>query len=272
MTDEPIEGKPIENPQEVAPENPPVPDPRWAGKTAEELIAIIKEQDSQVGTQTSELGQLRSRNTDLEQDLAFQRTVGSPQEQPNPFQTSVGTVNPESESTPMQSDYSKDEYGNLTVEGVKKAARDEMMAMSREMEQASNQINHAIMQAKPVFDRARQESPSIFGDVDLTEVTQMVQSYMVKGMPINLYDTTTFKDAALLVKARKSNYDFSTPVKPNPGNPPFSETPAGTTTPEPTKRPIVYEDAEKAEAYMKGFGMTKEEADEVMRKYDKEGR
>ena len=269
MTDEPKEGEPITEPSpEIVPENPPEPDPRWANKTAEELVAIIKEQDSQVGTQASELGQLRTEKTNLEQDLAFQRTVGSPQE-PNPFQTPVGNVNPEPAPTSEQPKYPVDEYGNLTVEGVKMAARDEMMTMSREMEQASNQISHAIMQAKPVLDRARQESPSVFGGIDLTEVTQMVQGYMAKGIPINLYDPTTYKDAALLVKARKSNYDFSTPVKPSPETPPFSETPAGTTTPDPAKRPIVYDDAEKAEAYMKGFNLTKEQADEITRKYEK---
>ena len=76
MTDEPKEGQPGTEPSpDVVTDNPPEPDTRWAGKTAEELIAIIKEQDSQVGSQASELGQLRNRNTDLEQDLAFQRTV-----------------------------------------------------------------------------------------------------------------------------------------------------------------------------------------------------
>lgn len=269
MTDEPIEGQPVENPQkEVVPENPPEPDPRWAGKTAEELVTIIKEQDSQMGTQASELGQLRTKKTDLEQDLAFQRTVGSSQE-PNPFQTPVGNVNPEPTSTPEQPNYPVDEYGNLTIDGTRKLFRDEMASMNREVEQWNNQINHAMMQAKPVFDRARQESPSVFNGVDVTEVTQMVQGYMAKGMPINLYDPATYKDAALLAKARKSNYDFSSPAKPNPETPPFSETPAGTSTPEPAKRPIVYDDTEKAEAYMKGFGITKEQADEISRKYEK---
>ena len=274
MTDEPKEGQPGTEPStDVVTDNPPEPDARWANKTAEELIAIIKEQDSQVGTQASELGQLRTRNTDLEQDLAFQKTMGNPQEQqvPNPFQTPVGNVNPEPTSAPVQSNYPVDEYGSLTVEGVRKAARDEMMAMSKEMEQWNNQISQAIMQAKPTLDRARQESPAIFSGVDLNEVTQMVQGYIAKGIPINLYDSTTFKDAALLVKARKSNYDFSSPPKANPETPPFSETPAGSTTPEPTKRPIVYDDPEKVGKLLEGFKLTKEQADEITRKYEKEG-
>lgn len=195
--------------------------------------------------------------------------MGSSQE-PNPYQTPVGNVSPE--PTPEQPNYPVDEYGNLTIDGHKKLIRDEMTAMSQEMEQWNQRFNHAMMQAKPVLDRARQESPSIFNGVDIGEVTQMLQGYMAKGVPVNLYDSATYKDAALLAKARKSNYDFSSPAKPNPESPPFSETPAGTTTPEPAKRPIVYDDPEKAEAYMKGFNMTKEQADEVMRKYDKEGR
>lgn len=264
-TPEPTEA-PLEPTEEPVGEN--LPD-KFKGKTAEEIAQAYQELEKV-------LGEKSTRTSELESELAFNRQFNPQGKQPDPYQTPYGSVNQEQPPEPAppvsETQGLKDEFGNWTEDGLRKVFRGEMASMGNEWQQRQGQVSQAIGQARPIMEQAQKESPNAFDGVSLQEVGQAVQSAMLNGMPVNLNNPETYKDAALLMKAKKTNYGTSQSSANIPEEtPPFTETPGGTEAPEPAKRPVIYEDEARAQEIMKGFKLTKEQADEIMRKYGDPG-
>ncbi len=259
-----------EAPQEVSTEQPSeadnLPD-KFRGKSPQEIAQAYQELERAFGEKSN-------RISELENEIAFNKQFNPQGGNPDPYQTPYGNVNQRQEQAQPEPPADnvagyQDEYGNWTPQGLRKLFRDEMVSMGTEMQKRQQQVAQQVWQARPYMEQAMKESPGAFEGVTLTEVGQTVQNALMNGMPVNLYNPESYKDAAVLMRAKKTQYQFS---KPESGaqpeqTPPFTESPSGSHTPEPAKRPIQYQDEAKAQEYMKGFGMTKDQADEIMRKY-----
>lgn len=262
--------EPTEAPTETSTEKPAEADnlpEKFRGKSPQEIAQAYQELERAYGEKSS-------RVSELESEAAFNKWANPQGGTPNPYQTPYGNVNQEQPETPPADTTTgyQDEYGNWTRQGLSKLFRDEMMNMGVEMQKRQQQVQQQVYQAQPYMEQAMKEAPNAFDGVSKVEVAQAVQNALLNGMPVNLYNPESYKDAAILLKAKKSNYSFSKPETSAPEEtPPFTESPSGTHTPEPAKKPVVFEDEAKAQEIMRSFKLTKEQADEIMRKYGDPG-
>ncbi len=236
------EPEPQGDPQaEPQPATPPVESDPYEGKTTEELRAILKEKESFIGKQTNEVGDLRNKMSEIENQIAFNQQFGQQQspQQPNPLDTQYGNFEQPSQepSFPSEDEAPSDFYDNPKKYFLQWKKEDDERKQA-EWQKKDTEIRGHIFKAKPFLEQAKKESPNLFSG--LTE--QDMETALYNGLanklvsPYALGDTKTYKQAAMWIQGEKTNYNFNpastapTPVQPTAtegyaGNKPQTEPP-----------------------------------------------
>lgn len=194
----------LESPQPGTPPATPPPDP-FAGKTLEELAAILKEKEKMIGRQAQELGDLRTKTSELDNRLAFQSQFGVQQREPNPLETPFGVVRePEPDAVPP------DFYDNPRKYVIQWQEERERKRVE-EMQKRDIEIKFNIYRAKPVIEQAKKESPHLFNGISEPELETILYNGLANNLvsPYSLGDTRTYKQAAMWLQGEKSGYRWN---------------------------------------------------------------
>lgn len=231
------EGKPpeVENPEGIAEENPPEPQSsRWAEKSKEELIAIAEAQDKQIGEQSTEVGQLRTDKSDLENKLAFKGQFENPQPEPNPFDTPYGKVEEKTEEVPT------DYWTNPRKYHAQWSAEDKQKEYES-LQKRDAEIQANVQKAQPVIEQAKKETPHLFKGLTNQEMSAGVYTWLAnKWMPPHqLGDVAAHRRIATWLQGEKTGYTFNPSVSQGGVSPTTTEPYVGDVKPEAaTKTPV----------------------------------
>lgn len=184
----------------------------YKGKTPAELVKILQDKESFITQRNEELGQARTKMSELENQTAFNQQFGG-QPQSNQSQDPYGQPVPSAEVAPQQEEPRSDDdfltYGDLRK-------------MNLQMQQRDMQARTQLQMAEPFLAQAKKEAPHLFKGLNDQEVRNVVQSYLSSGQlhPMNLSNTKTWKMAATYTQGEKTNYNFTpTPTVANPTEP-----------------------------------------------------
>jgi len=235
----------------------------YKGKTQAELVKILQDKEGFINQRNEELGQVRTKNSELENQIAFNKQFGG-QPQSNQGQDPYGQPVTSGEEVPQKEEpRADDDY--LTYGDLKK--------MNTQMQQRDIQARTQLQLAEPFLTQAKKEAPHLFRGVSDQEVKNAVHSYLSSGQlhPTNLSNTKTFKMAATYLQGEKTNYNFNlAPTVENPDEPVETGVPS-------QNRPIVSEEAEtipiseEDRDYVKNVLGKKDASDDQIREWIKIG-
>lgn len=192
--------------QDLSKDTPPA-DP-YLGKSAEELLTILKEKEKMIGRQTNEIGDLRTKASELEQRLNFQGQFGGQQKEPNPLDTPYGQVSEADKA--QEEEIPADFYSNPKKYILQwQEERDKKRLDEFQRRDAETKLN--IFRAKPVIEQAKKESPHLFQGLSDQEIDGAIYNGLMNNLvsPYSLADTKTYKQAAMWLQGEKTNYRWN---------------------------------------------------------------
>ena len=268
--------EPLEEPQEKP--KPDVPE-QFRDKSAEELVDIIKEKESQIGKQSTEVGDLRSRLDALERQQ--QQAANFYQQPVHPYGM-VGQYPPQQEPAPT---YSSDDY--IPAGEVQKII-DQRLGQA-EQNRLLMETQRQAVEAQSAFYSGREamkSNPKWFDGIENDVESVIYGNYIASqstSTPMSIHqlrDPKTWEKAAAWVRINRGEYDK---LQRTQGKP-MAHTPTET----PSQAKPVEEEVDQMEwtpekeALYRGLGIdkygkriaTKEEIAELMReeKADRERR
>lgn len=242
MADEPNVGdspQTSEDPQ-IEPLTDTSADP-YEKKTEEELKAILREKESFIGKQTTEIGDLRTKMNEIENQIAFNKQFGGQQIQsePNPLDTQYGNFGENQPSMPTAEEVPFDFMDNPR-KYYRKWREEERRKEQEDYQKKDMEIRSHIFRAKPFLEQAKKETPHLFKDISPQELETALYNGLANNLvsPYALGDTKTYKQAAMWIVGEKTDYGFNfAGTSPNPVQPTQTESYAAnrpsTETPEP---------------------------------------
>lgn len=260
--------EPTGDPPEPTVDTPPNP---YDGKTLEELQAILKEKETMIGKQSGEIGELRTKSSELENQVAYRQQFGTQQE-PNPFDTQIGNVE---EPKPGTQDEVPPEFWTNPREQWKKWNQEERVKEQQELQKKDTEIRKSIFQAKPFIEQAKKEAPHLFSGVSDQELDSALYNGLANNLvsPHGLGDTKTYKQAAMWIQGEKTNYGFNPASPSSPVPPTVTEPYVGNKLPaDATKTPLEFDALGTEFLKHRPKGMTEEEFKDKVRVTQKEGR
>lgn len=180
---------PTDTPQ---PQDEPVvelPD-EYKGKTPAELVKILQDKENFINQQSGEVGTLRGKVGELENQAAFNQQFGV--KEPEVAQT---TPQETPAATPLDEDYPT--WGELRKVSEQATRRDGM-------------IRGQIQMAAPFLEQAKKEAPQLFKGLTDQEIQGTAYQYLSSNQlhPTNLSQTRTWKMAASFIQGEKTDYNF----------------------------------------------------------------
>jgi len=267
--EEPLVEKPLENLEELKPEETPKPvetekQTRWDGLSKEELLKVVNDQDSHIGVRNQEIGELRGKMTELEK--AQQRYA---QDYGNYSQQQPEVTPPQPEEKPP--DFNWDKPSQSVEETVKRVVAKEREGF------VQGQFNQNLQRAKTAFQRGKQvmtEDP-IFKGIEKEvedQVGQFYYPYLQQGIPVDQYitDKQMWLKTAQHIRLNRGEYDKLKPDTSSAVRPTMTETPSRIAIQE--EGSPVLELEPKDRAFARGMGLTEKEAKEIIEAEIKEGR
>lgn len=196
----------LAKPPQGEPKEPSPADP-YTGKAADELLTILKERDRAIGRLGQELGDEKTKATELENRLTFQSQFGVQQKEPNPLETPFGKVveEPAAEEEVPADFYSRPRH--YFQRWQEEQRRKELETWQRrELEIRGN-----IFRAKPIIEQAKKESPHLFSGLSDQELEATLYNGLANNLlsPYSLSETKTYKQAALWLQGEKSGYQYN---------------------------------------------------------------
>jgi len=198
MTDKPIAGDspPVEDDQ---PEAPPTETP----PTVEELKARLDEKERMIGSQSNEVGELRTKLSDLENKLAFQSHLERPQEEPSPFDSRFGSEEKAEEVSPDYWTNPKKYYDQWYADNKRK---EQETLMKKDAEIRTN-----VQKAESVIDQAMKETPNVFKGITKQEMRDGVYYWLANNWtkPYYLGDAATHRRIATWIMGERTQYKYT---------------------------------------------------------------
>lgn len=281
MADEPEVGnsptEPSGDPQ-PEPQTATPPDP-YASKSPEELKAILTEKESFIGKQANELGDLRTKISEIENQIAFNKQFGYQQTQrePNPFETQYGNFNAEPKPTGTEEESVPNDFYDNPKKYYRMWKEEDDRRKMEEYQKKDMEIRSHVFRAKPFIEQAKKEAPHLFQGLSDQEIEGALYNGLANNLvsPYALGDTKTHKQAAMWLLGEKTNYSFNTfGASPNPVPPTQTESYAGSKPSTDVKEPVEF--GLDSQVIMQGLGKemqklgmdapTKEEVAEMVRK------
>jgi hypothetical protein len=226
------EGRPVET---TAPEAEPKVEDKWTGKSPDELVSMLKNQESMISKQGNDIGELRNeitRSRDeqrlaLEQDRRL-REYAQPAQAPQ----QPSYVPPDEKVF----DYEK------PVSSVRQVFQSEWEAREAARQRYEQQMNMERAQTAYVRgrDRVFSRKDPLYEGIESKVESLVQQTYMGGKMSVDdLKDEETWETAAQIIRVRNKEFDKLIRPKTQPVSAPFGEVSAqtkdyggGGTTPE----------------------------------------
>lgn len=257
----------------------PEPADRWTGKSAEELLNIVREQDSMIGKQSTTIDTQKKDLEYYEQQVSQAQTPRYPQtpQFPNPYgqQTFDPYGNPiapppspygiplrgQPQQEPVPSlNWYEDPAGSTQALVRKELAQAEQKRMVEERMRYSQEMKSAYEEGKY---RAVKGNSKLFRGIE-REVEGGIMAGVQRGVfsPADLRREDTWEMAARLARLQRNEFSYLQPESPAPMASPHSEIPASMT--EETRVPIDLTGEHKTIA--ETFGLTEEEIEDSVKR------
>lgn len=253
----------------------PEPAERWAGKSPEELLQIVREQDSMIGKQSTTIDTQKKDLEYYEQQISQPKTPQYPQGQQFPTPYGQQTYDPYGQPLPQQ--YGMPPWGQPQqeppvqfnyenpMESVQTAVQRELQRadQKRQVEEARKYAYEAREGFEEGKNRARKSNPKLYEGIE-KEVEGAIQGFYQQGFlrPSDMRREDTWETAAQVIRLKRGELNYLRPQSPSPMTPPHSETPASMT--EETRVPIDLTGEHKDIADT--FGLTEEEIEDSVKK------
>jgi len=267
--DEPLD-ETQENPEEV-PETPKptetVEPTRFDGLSKDELLKIVKDQDSHIGERNQEIGDLKSRVDDIETsqsrpDQKFGDYGKQQQEPPTP-------PPPKPEEKPSKFDWDNPD-GSVDKAVDRRFAEGEKQVLQASFNQNLHRAQTAFEQGKRVMEKHPTVFKGIEKDVE-KQVGEFYYPYLQQGQPVDQYltDDDMWLKTAQHIRLNRGEYDKLRPDTSSAVKPTITETPSQTTKDDSGSPVIELEPSDRA--FAKNMGLTDKEAKENI-EYELEAR
>lgn len=251
-----------ENPEEVTetPEPTETVEPtRFDGLSKDELLKIVKDQDSHIGERNQEIGDLKSRVEDIEtsQSRPEQKfgDYGQSQQAPPPPPSP-----PKPEETLPKFNWDDPDSS------VSKAVDRKLAVKEEQVLQAS--FNQNLHRAQTAFEQGKRvmgKHPTVFQGIEKEvekQVGEFYYPYLQQGQPVDQYltDDDMWLKTAQHIRLNRGEYDKLRPDTSSAVKPTITETPSHTTKDDGGSPVIELEPSDRA--FAKAMGLTEKEAKE----------
>jgi len=162
----------------------------YKGKTSAELVKILQDKENFINQQSGEVGTLRGKVGDLENQVAYNQ-----QFEPKEPQVAQTTPQETPATDPLDDDYPT--WGELRKINEQATRRDGM-------------IRNQIQVAAPFLEQAKKEAPQLFKGLTDQEIQGTAYQYLSSNQvhPTSLSQTRTWKMAASFIQGEKTDYNF----------------------------------------------------------------
>lgn len=210
----------------VAPETEPKIEDKWTGKSPEELVSMLKNQEAMISKQGNDIGDLRNEITRSrdEQRLALEQDQRQRQYAQPYYPPQQPSYQPPDEK---RFDYEKpvsSVYG-LVNERLQ-AELDSREAIRQQYDQKMN-WERAIASYAKGRDKVFSRKDPLYEGIEPAVENLVQQTFMGGKMPIeDLRDEETWETAAQIIRLKRKEYDKVSKPKIQPVGAPFGETSA----------------------------------------------
>lgn len=207
----------------TAPDTEPKAEDKWTGKSPEELVSMLKNQESMISKQGNDIGELRNEITRsreeqrlaLEQDRRLREMQGVPQHPAQP---------PYQPPDERQFDYERPvtSVNRLFDERIQ-SEFEKREATRRQYEQQMNseRIQSAYVRGR---DRVFSKKDPLYEGIEPQVENLVQQTFMGGKMPIeDLKEEETWETAAQIIRLKRKEFDKLTKPKTQPVSAPFGE-------------------------------------------------
>ena len=260
--DEPLEEFP-ENPEEVKETPKPtetVEPTRFDGLSKEELLKIVKDQDSYVGEKNQEIGDLKKRMDEFETSQPRQEQgFGDYGQQP---QAPVTPPPTEPEEAPVKPKFDWDNPSSYVDEAVNRGLE------VKEKQVLQAQFNQNLHRAQTAFEQGKRvmtKHPTVFNGIEKEvekQVGEFYYPYLQQGQPVDQYltDEDMWLKTAQHIRLNRGEFDKLKPDVSSAVKPTVTETPSQTTKTDSGSPVIELEPVDRV--FAKNMGLTDKEAKE----------
>ena len=260
QTDNLEPSKPVEAQQtlggEPSPQTPPIAD-KWKGKSADEVARAYQELEKKLGEQAREVSDSRQRLQQYDTYFLAMQAAAQTQAQQQTYPPPQAV---DKEDLEVPRDWF-DKPGR-TIRQISERTADQKIAQLRGEMESQMAMNNFYSGRETALSKR----PDLFKDVG-PQVEQAIQMAYRSGAlnSTSMRDPDTWYMAASALKAKSSGYNFGSIT---PTSPTSFESPMGVRqTSESRPVQIVDEDEDiNTERMLKGFGKTRDEAMDLMRK------